>query len=104
GPSDSGYAKVATASAPTASGTFSYTAGKGDGSYSFYTVATDKAGNVEAAPSSADTTTQSDTAAPTSSASSPQYAGSGGVTVTYTARESGVWGATVDLCAKGPGA
>src|SRR5205085_2547925 len=48
---------------------FSYTATAGDGTYSFYTLATDKAGNVEPIPTSADEsvrvqTTVLDTAAP----------------------------------------
>src|SRR5207249_4209680 len=70
-PGESVFSKVTTDSAPAASGSFSYTAAAGDGSYSFYTRALDKAGNYETAPASADATTLLDTAAPTSSASSP---------------------------------
>ena len=44
-PGASSYSKVATDSTPSATGSFTYTAA-GDGSYSFYTVATDAAGNV----------------------------------------------------------
>src|SRR5205823_1394508 len=49
-PAAGGYALALTDSSPTASGSFSYTATDGDGNYSFYTVAYDKAGNVEATP------------------------------------------------------
>src|SRR5205823_2413147 len=66
-PGDSSYAKVATDSSPGGSGSFSYSTTAGDGSYRFYTVATDKAGNAETAPSSADTETLLDTANPSSS-------------------------------------
>ena len=49
----SGYTKVASDTSGGASGSFTYTAAAGDGSYSFYTIATDKAGNTESAPSAA---------------------------------------------------
>jgi hypothetical protein len=55
------YAKVATDSSPAASGSFPYTAAAGDGTYSFYTRATDKAGNPEAITGTADATTVIDT-------------------------------------------
>jgi large repetitive protein len=64
GPSDVAYAKVATDPSPGASGSFNYNAPQGDGDYSFYTRAVDKAGNVEDAPAGADTTTKLDTARP----------------------------------------
>src|SRR5439155_1392111 len=70
-PGDSGYAKVATDSSPTSSGTFSYDAAAGDGTYRFYSVATAKAHNAEALPSSADTDTLLDTAKPASPSTSP---------------------------------
>jgi hypothetical protein len=63
-PGAGSYEKVATDNAPGASGSFSYTAAAGDGNYSFYTRATDKAGNYEAAPGAADSTTLLDTAPP----------------------------------------
>src|SRR5207248_1634770 len=44
-PGDGAYSKVTTST----SGSFAYAAA-GDGTYSFYTVAVDKAGNVESAP------------------------------------------------------
>src|SRR5207253_5201053 len=82
GPSDSSYSLVATDSTP-ATPSFSYTASEGDGNYSFYTRAQDKAGNYEAAPATPpDTSTLVDTATPTSSATSPQYSTTNGFTVT----------------------
>ena len=107
GPADSAYAKVATDSAPSATGSFGYTATKGDGNYGFYTLAIDNAGNTETAPSAADTTTNvpPDTTPPTSSATSPQYA-TGAFTVSYTAGDNGAFSSglgRVELYAKGPG-
>ena len=62
----------------------------GDGTYNFYTVATDKAGNVEAAPAGADATTTYtlDTVAPTSQATVPTWS-TPTVTVSYTAADTG---------------
>ena len=57
--------------AAPAGAAFSYTATAGDGSYGFYTVATDNAGNAQATPAGAQATTVLDTAAPSSTASSP---------------------------------
>ena len=48
-------------SSGSGSGSFSYTATAGDGSYGFYTVATDNAGNAQATPSTPQTTTLLDT-------------------------------------------
>src|SRR5207244_634492 len=89
-----------------------YTAAAGDGNYGFYTLATDKAGNAESAPSSPDTTTLVDTQAPNSSASSPAYSTSTGFSVSYNAADpvkSGSLGPasgldSVDLYVKVPGA
>lgn len=61
-PGAGGYSKAAVDSSPAASDSFSYGAVAGDGSYSFYTRALDKAGNYEAAPVEADSTTVLDTA------------------------------------------
>src|SRR5207245_2400423 len=69
-PGQSSYTKVASDTTPGASGSFNYTAAAGDGNYSFYTRATDSAGNTEAAPSTPDATTLIDTTAPASTASS----------------------------------
>lgn len=55
------YSKVATDSGDGIDGFFSYVPAAGEGAYAFYTVATDEAGNVEAAPSTADCTTVVDT-------------------------------------------
>ena len=106
GPSDSGYILAhAFTGASLSSGSFSYNASEGDGSYAFYSVATDKAGNVQATPSSANTTTLLDTAKPTSSASSSQYSNNTTFTVSYTASDPGSSPsglAEVDVFAKGP--
>src|SRR5439155_13980961 len=101
-PGAASYSKFATDSSPGASGSFSYSASS-DGTYSFYTVAVDKAGNSEAAPAGADTTTLLDTAVPSSSASSPQYSASTTISVGYTASDSGSGLDNVELWAKVPG-
>src|SRR5439155_17693423 len=104
-PGDSAYAKVATDSSPTSSGNFSYHATAGDGSYRFYTVATDKAGNAEAAPASADSETLLDTAKPASSASSPALSSSTTIQVDYSAADDSPSSGLdkVELYAKAPG-
>src|SRR6185295_15460196 len=83
-PGIAGYALAGTDTTPNTTQSFSFT-GTVDGSYDFYTVAYDIAGNIEAAPLTADTSTLVDTAAPTSSASSPAYSASPSFTVSYTA-------------------
>ena len=50
GPGQPGYSKAASDTSGASSGSFSYTASTGEGNYSFYTVATDRAGFVESAP------------------------------------------------------
>ena len=103
GPTDNAYAKVATDSSPATTGRhFTYAAGKGDGSYAFYTRATDKAGNSEDAPASADATTRLDTAKPTSTATAPATTSSSSIEVGYTADATGSALDHVDLYAKGP--
>ncbi|MCA1706325.1 MAG: right-handed parallel beta-helix repeat-containing protein [Actinobacteria bacterium] len=107
GPGETSYSKVATDSSPSSSGSFSYNADKGLGTYSFYTVATDKAGNAEAAPDRADSSTDliaPDTTPPMSSASAPSSASTNSFSVSYTALdEAGGSGlAKVELYAKGP--
>src|SRR5207302_1348965 len=101
-PGAGSFSKVATDSTPGAAGSFSYTAAAGDGSYGFYTVAVDKAGNRESAPATADSTTLLDTVAPSSSASSPQYSTSTAITITYSASDIGSGLASVELWAKAP--
>ena len=66
----------------------SYTANAGDGLYTFYTIATDNAGNSETAPNSADTSTTVDTLAPTGSIvinNGASYTTSTSVTLTLSA-------------------
>ena len=87
GPTDASYNKVLTDF--NISGSFSYSAGEGDGTYSFYTVAIDKAGNVESAPINPDASTLLDTVKPASSANAlSAYANSTTITVGYTASDS----------------
>src|SRR5205823_2313526 len=105
-PGASAYGKAMTDTAPAVDGSFAYTAAAGDGSYSFYTVSSDKAGNVEKAPAAADTSTFVDTALPTSSASSPHYPSSAPFTASYTASDPGANASgldRVDLWVKTPG-
>src|SRR5207253_6604771 len=101
-PGAGSFSKVATDSTPGATGSFGYTAAAGDGDYGFYTVAVDKAGNREAAPGAADTTTLLDTVKPMSSASSPAYSSSSTITVTYAASDAGSGLDKVELWVKGP--
>jgi len=80
-PGASAFSKAATDSNPSASGGhFTYTAGGGEGTYRFYTVAVDKVGNSENAPASADATTLLDSANPTIDVSlaPASFDGSGG--------------------------
>ncbi len=63
-PGAGSYARATTDSSPAATGSFAYSAAGGDGTYSFYTRATDEAGNYEAATGSPDATTKLDTQAP----------------------------------------
>ena len=70
------------------SGSFSFSATEGEGTYRFYTLATDNAGNEEDAPGSADDTTIYDSTRPESSCSSPEYAYSSPITITFTASDS----------------
>ncbi len=104
-PGQSGYSKVASDTTGNGSGSFSYAATAGDGSYSFYTVATDQAGNVQAAPTSPQATTLLDTTPPSSSASAPSQTTSSSWSVAYTASDNqgGSGLAEVDLYAKAPG-
>jgi len=88
---DSGSWIATSQTATTESGTFSYTVTSGDGTYAFAVRAKDAADNESAVPTSTQTTTRYDTTAPDSgTASAPEYANAGPVTVTYTgANDSG---------------
>jgi len=82
------------------SGSFSYAPTYGDGTYYFATVATDKAANVEAAPTGdGDTSSVYDIAAPASSASSAEYAPTN-IPVAWTADDATSGVASVCLWAK----
>src|SRR4029079_217453 len=85
-----------TDSSPGSAGSFSYTAADGDGSYSFYTVATDKAGNVAGSPSGDADSTLLDTGKPTSAASVPDYETSASFSVSYVAADPGAASSALD--------
>jgi large repetitive protein len=59
-----GYVLAATDSTPSGSGSFNYTATAGEGTYRFYTVAYDVAGNVETSPVTYDAVTDVETGTP----------------------------------------
>ena len=78
----------------------SYSFADGDGTYEFYTIATDVAGNVEAAPSTADAAITLDTLVPTGSVSinsGNAYITSTGVTLTLSASDATSGVATMRL-------
>src|SRR5207253_658671 len=100
-PGETSFARVATDT--TNAGNFSYTAAVGDGSYAFYTVAVDKAGNREDLPASGDAVTVLDTQAPSSSGTAPASTRSTGITVSYGAADSGSGVDNVELWAQAPG-
>ena len=102
-PGQTGYTLVATNSSGSGSGSFSYTATAGDGSYGFYTVATDNAGNIQATPTGAQATTVLDTAAPSSTASSPALTNQTSFNVSYTATAGSAGLGQVALYAQAPG-
>jgi hypothetical protein len=101
-PGDSGYSLAATDTSP-ATPSFSYAAGAGEGTYSFYTRAHDNAGNYETAPGSADDSTLFDVTKPTSTASVPD-ASTASVTVSYSSADGAGSGVDqVELWVKRPG-
>jgi hypothetical protein len=95
GPSDSGFSSAGVDSTPGATGSFSFTPA-GEGTYYFYTVATDVAGNVEVPPVGYDTSTKTivDTTAPVTHDDAPIGWQNSAVTVHLTATDVG--GAGVD--------
>ncbi|MCD6327532.1 S8 family serine peptidase [bacterium] len=70
------------------SGTLQFALVEGDGTYGFYAIATDNAGNVQDSPVEADCTVLLDTASPTSSCASPESATEGPIQVTFTASDA----------------
>ncbi|TML36992.1 MAG: hypothetical protein E6G29_02885 [Actinobacteria bacterium] len=103
-PGHTDFSKTATYASPaTTGGHFDYTATAGDGDYAFYTVAYDKARNVEAPPGAPDATTTLDTAAPTSSASGATAIDASSIQVDYTADGTGSALDKVQLYAQAPG-
>ena len=114
-PGASSYAKVATNTSGNGAGSFSYTGGTGEGKYAFYTIAVDRAGNRQAAPSSANTSTILDTIPPSafqmtdpgqylrgtvklSPTNTPTDGGSGMASVAYQYRASGSVGNWLVAC------
>ena len=87
------------------SGTFAFDAAGVDGTYSFYTVATDLAGNVEPVPTAADVTTVLDRSGPSSSATSPAFTRGMTFPVRYAVDGgSGSEPTSVELFVRKPGA
>jgi len=70
------------------SGTFSFVPQNGDGTYSFYTIAADKAGNQESAPGGPDTQVQVETVAPQSSCTAPRVSNELDISIDYTASDA----------------
>ena len=92
GPSDAVFGAAPNAPKTATSGAFGFVVDQGDGSYRFYVISTDQAGNVEAAPvapSSRITTTLEDTAAPMTSDDADGQWHNSDVTVNLTASDSG---------------
>jgi CARDB/Calcineurin-like phosphoesterase len=104
-PGHTDFSKVATDSSPASSGGhFDYAATAGDGDYAFYTLAYDRAGNVESAPTGPDATTTLDTAVPSSAATATRLTGPTSIQVDYTAEDAGTGLDRVELYAEAPGA
>jgi hypothetical protein len=101
-PGASTFTKAASDEGDGVDGKFAFT-GTVDGEYEMYTVAVDRAGNIETAPASADVSTLLDTTAPTSKASSPDVRNTERFQVRYSADDAGAGVASVALFAKRPG-
>ena len=104
GPADSSYTKVASDPSGNGSGTFTYTASEGNGTYAFYTRASDKAGNEEAAHAVPDSSTVVQNGQ-VATAKTPSLTSSQSISVAFTVAGNGDPSALaqVDLYAKGPG-
>src|SRR5205807_2413660 len=107
GPADSGYTLAHTNTDGSSSFNYAVPTSGGspvNGDYSFYTIAHDAAGNVEAAKTAAESTTLEDTVKPASQATAPATNKSATIDVSYTASDhspsSGV--ASVELWVKVP--
>jgi hypothetical protein len=95
-----GYVLAATDNSPSANGSFNYTPAAGDGTYRFYTVAYDAAGNVETSPvtydasidvetGTPDSTTTFDTTAPVTTDNADSNWHNSQVAVTLTPSDAG---------------
>jgi hypothetical protein len=89
GPSDVAFHAASAAPQTSASGSFLYAVDQGEGVYAFYTIAVDQAGNREAAPATADTTTLQDETAPVTADDAPAGWSNAPVTVTLDAEDAG---------------
>lgn len=102
-PGASGYvlAEAQASAGVSATHTFAYSP-TADGTYEFYTVAVDAAGNIEVPPAVPDVTIVRDVTAPTATASSPTATNTSpfSVSVTYSDATTGV--TVVELYAKAP--
>ena len=85
-PGDTAFSYTGLSSAGT-SGTFDYTPGAGNGLYQFAARSVDNGGNWEIVPTAAEDTTFYDTAAPSSSLSSPAYDSGGSISISYSASD-----------------
>ena len=70
------------------SGSFTITLGSGEGTYKFYTIATDRAGNEESAPGTPDCSIVFDSTPPTSSASCDDSSNTSPIDVDFTASDA----------------
>jgi len=70
------------------SGTFSFATQDGDGTYFFYTIAVDRAGNQESAPGSPDAQVEVETVAPQSSCTAPRVSNEADISIDYTASDA----------------
>ncbi|MBN1592748.1 MAG: right-handed parallel beta-helix repeat-containing protein [Candidatus Coatesbacteria bacterium] len=75
-------------SSDSAEGAFNVSLNSGNGTYDFYTIATDNVGNEEEAPGTPDATTLFDDTPPISSASAEQYSNSTPFCVDFTASDA----------------
>src|SRR5204862_7081559 len=101
GPADAGFAPVATHTAPDTSN-FTYTATEGDGTYAFYTRASDGLTD-EPDHAGADGSTLVDTTPPASQASAPASSSGGPIPISYSASDAGSGVQSVELWVKRPG-
>jgi hypothetical protein len=89
GPSNAEFHLAPSAPQTTASGGFLHAVDEGEGSYRFYTIAVDQAGNRETTPATADATTLQDETPPVTTDDAPSAWTNSSVTVTLDATDGG---------------